>query len=1038
MAFLRKHKKLAIFSVSTILLYALVGFVVIPLILESQLPSTLSEQLGKPVVVEDIQLNPFALSLNIHGFEIQEQDKTPLLGFQELFVNFQLSSIYRRAFTFAQIGLVLPYGVIATRPDGSLNIADLAKPQASSSPPEPEPASTDSSEESALPALEVYHLSIEQGIIEFHDELDDTPFVADIVPIEISLKNFSTHPTSENPYAVTAEVLEGGTLNWEGTVSLDPVTSAGKFSVNGLQLRILWEYLQDILQFEITNGIVNFGTNYQFEMIGEGNRILLSSVEFHLQEFTLGEKGNSESLISIPSFDVEGVTVDVAQKQVEIPSIRSQDARFIGWLNPDGVVNYQTLFTPGDMPSEGADSLPNNSPPAPESPPGPDQEENPWEVMVGELTIDNYSVAFEDRTLKNPAELGLESIKFQVKDVSSDLTKPIDFGLSLVVNQTGTADVKGTVQVEPLMADVEVAVSQLALKPFQPYLDPLLQLDLVDGAVGVQGKTQYYGAPSDHPTLVFRGQAGISNLALAEKGQSDQFLTWESFTVKKAAIQVEPTTVSIGEISLTKPLANVVRRADGLINLAQAFSPPQESETVDSEVQEGGEKVKRDKKDKKGDQAEGEPTSQVPVKVDTVKIVNAGVKFSDRSLKPNVRVGLQGFTGTIKGLSSEQLAKAQVDLKGKVDKYAPIAIKGQINPLSKDAYTDLTFLFKNWGLTAVSPYSGKYAGYPISKGKLSLALQYKVSEHTLKGENKLLIDQLTMGEATDSPDAPSLPIPLALALLKDRHGRIDIDMPVQGDLNDPEFSYWGLVFQALGNVITKAATSPFSALGNLLGDDAESLQYIEFPEGKVDLAEHEQEKLVKLAEALKERPGLRLEITGAADPQLDRLALANERLKKQIRESKFRELQASAPQESTNLEQVVVTKDDTIRLVKILYELHFPKSASPNLGEEAKSSASQKTQQEDGRAQGAEQLPGSENTGKPIVTFETMKEKLVETIQVEDSELRRLAQERAKAIRDQLIQQGQIPQERVFMIEVNLNPETSEQAVRSTLTLDAA
>ena len=377
---------------------------------------------------------------------------------------------------------------------------------------------------------------------------------------------------------MTAEILEGGTLNWEGTVSLEPVTSAGKLSVKGLQLRILWEYLQDILQFEITNGSVDFGTDYQFEMLGEGNRILLSSAEFHLQEFTLGEKGNSESLISIPSFDIEGVNVDVAQKQVEIPSIRSQDAKFIGWLNPDGMVNYQNLFTPGDMPSEEADSLPKKSPPSAESPPPSDQVENPWEVMVGELTIENYAVSFEDRTLRTPAELGLESIKFQVKDVSSDLTKPINFGLSLVVNQTGTADVKGTVRAEPLMADVDVAVSQLALKPFQPYLDPLVQVDLVDGVVGVQGKAQYHGSSSDHPTLAFRGQTGISNLALAEKGQSDTFLSWESFAIKKAAIQVEPTTVSIGEISLTKPLANVIRRADGAINLAQAFSPPQGSE----------------------------------------------------------------------------------------------------------------------------------------------------------------------------------------------------------------------------------------------------------------------------------------------------------------------------------------------------------------------------------------------------------------------------------------------------------------------------
>ena len=362
--------------------------------------------------------------------------------------------------------------------------------------------------------------------------------------------------------------------------------------------------------------------------------------------------------------------------------------------------------------------------------------------------------------------------------------------------------------------------------------------------------------------LSYRGRFALSNLALASRDQSEQFLTWESLAVTEVALEVEPTTVTIGEIALVKPSATVAIAADGAINVMQALSPPQDSGVEESEDEE--ENPKKEQKEN----AEQENSQVVPVKINSVKIDNAAVDFSDKSIKPNVKMSVQEFTGTIKGLSSEQLTKADVDLKGKVDQYAPIAIKGKINPLSKDAYTDLAFIFKNWGLTGISPYSGKFAGYPITKGKLSLDLAYKVSEHTLEGENKVLVDQLTMGEEIDSPDAPSLPIPLALALLKDRNGQINIDLPVAGDLNDPEFSYGGIIWQALVNLITKAATSPFAALGNVLGGSGEDLQFVAFSPGGTSLGEKESEKLLSLAKALEERPGLRLEIAGATDSSI--------------------------------------------------------------------------------------------------------------------------------------------------------------------------
>ena len=779
---LRNYKKLGIVLFSLILFYALLGFIIIPAILKAKLPSMATEHLGKPVVVKEIQLNPFVLSIHIHGFEIQEEDQTPLLGFQELYVNFQLSSIYREAMTFDQIRVVLPYGVIIIRPDGTVNISDLypSGEPVSAETPIPSERPPSSTQESGLPAIDIFKLSIEKGVVEFHDETRATPFVADIVPIDIELENFSTHPSSENPYDVTAEISEGGTFSWKGVVSLEPVWSEGALDVKGLNLRTLWEYLQDIVQFEIVNGLVDLGTRYQFELKGEENKILLTSTDFHLHDFNLTEKGNSESLISIPTFDVEGVTVNVSKKRVEVPLIKSQDARFLGWLNPDGRLNYQVLFAPPDGQEEAPTSIgsPKNT-----LEPGNTQtpEEEPWFLVVKELMINNYAVNFEDRSLPHTAKINLDSINFQVRDVSTDLTKPINLALSLMINETGSANVEGSVQVEPLGANLQLSVSQLGLPPFQPYVDPLMQINLVSGKFDLKGQAKFQKNSDDQFSLVFQGKTGLSRLLLASQEPQENFLRWDSLSVDNMAVQVNPTAISIGEIALRKPLAKVVRFPDGTLNVTRALSPPQSSESKET-PQKPKNKMKS---------SEGEEPNMVPVNIDRIKIDKAAVHFLDRSLKPNARVGIQDFTGTISGLSSEELSKASMNLQGKIDKYAPFQIKGQINPLSDEAYTDLTFLLKSWGLTGVSPYSGKYAGYPITQGKLSLQLDYKLNHKILEGENTLLLNQLAMGQTTNSPDAPSLPIPLALALLKDRRGRIDIDMPVRGNLNDPEFSYWG-------------------------------------------------------------------------------------------------------------------------------------------------------------------------------------------------------------------------------------------------------
>ncbi|GJL62983.1 MAG: ATPase [Nitrospirales bacterium] len=997
------------------MLYTLVGFVVIPWVAKSKLPAMLSEQLDRTVVVNDIAFNPFTLSLRVQNFEVQERDQSPLFGFQELLVNFQVSSIFQQVYTFEQIKLVLPYGLIKIRPDGTMNVAELGQTPSSESDSEikEDGSSQEPSEDKGLPAIEIHRVAIEQGMVEFHDESRPTPFHAHIVPIEISLNNFATHPDLENPYTVTAELSEGEVLQWEGTFVLEPLSSTGKISLTGLRLQTPWRYLQDQLHFEIQKGLLNVSTKYQLTTQADAVETTLTEGEVHISELSLAAKGNADTVMSIPAFNVEGVKVDVSSQQVTIPLVRSKDAKFLTWLNEKGMVNYQELFAPIDAreETEKSDSVANQA----DAPSGDDSADGqPWVVTIQDFALQNYTIDFEDRAVEPPAQLNLAGFDLQVKKLKTTFQEPFDVALAFTLNDTGKVDLTGTLGIEPVVADLDLKLSALALPPFSPYLSPHVQFQLSDGAIDLDGKLQYLGAPEKSPVLHYEGQVALKQFIASDPELTEEFLKFQSLSLKELVLDVEPTTVSIEEIELVEPFVKATITDDGSMNFSRLFSPP-------------GAKGEPDASEEESSQSESSDPAQepLPVKIGRVRLVNAAAQFADLSLEPNVLTGIQELTGTISGLSSAQMAKADIELKGKVDKYAPFEVNGKINPLSKDAYSDLTLLFKNVDLTAVSPYSGKYAGHPISKGKLSLDLKYKVAEHVLEGENKVLIDQMTMGAETGSPDATSLPVPLAIALLKDRHGKIDIDLPVRGNLNDPDFSYGGVLMQTLLNLLTKAVASPFNLVGGLIGGGSDDLQFVEFELGSQELNEQEQEKLNALASALVERPALRLEVTGTADPAHDRTALAEVKLETQL--NGLRE-QKESP----------MTSDEQRRFIRELFIQKFGEAMAEKLESVSDTAEKAESNSEDvpepKNASSREAMNSEPTQEEP---WERMKRQLLDAMDVHESEVRLLAQQRAQAIRDHLIQQGKIPKEQVFLIEVQLNAQADQNLVRSPLSLTA-
>ena len=974
-----------------VLLYALLGFIILPYIVKSQVFPAVSGQLKRPVLAKEVAINPFALSVTITGFEIQEADQMPLLGFDELFVNFELSSLLHQTYRFDEIKLVMPYVSVRIMPSGALNLLELAKVSGGSTAPDQEtPPVKDEAEKKRLPPIEIALLQISRGIVEFRDDSKPKPFEVSIVPIEIMLRNFSTRRGGENVYAFTAEVRKEELLNWEGTISLDPIQSEGKFSLTGVRGPVLWLYVKDRFRFDIPDGVLNISARYRFDAMVEPFNLILADGELSLTNLKLAESGQDDVLIAVPSFLVHGMNVDVAKQTVEIASVESRNATLKGWLNQDGTVNYQALIAP--QPSDSEKEIRKEA--ASASAPVPAQEQRPWSVDVKEIGLKNYTVDFEDRTTPTPARQRIDALDFTVKDVRVPFKEPVSFGLGLNLNGSGRVEVSGTAGVDPVRADISLNLSEIPIVPFQPYFDKYVRLDVVNGGVNVNGTVQFRGVHPNGPLLRYMGDMAIENLSLGDRSSSNKLFSLKALTFTQLAADVEPTSLKIGEVALQEPSVYAIIDSDGVMNFSRLAVPQGEKAPISA-----GQSAESGTPDKK------QTADPVPIAIDAVKLVKAKATFTDRSIKPSVVTGISELTGTIKGLSSKQIAKANIALAGRIDNVAPFKINGQINPLSEEAYTDLTFNFANMDLTTAAPYAGKYVGYPITKGKLSLDLKYKVSQKHLDAENKMLVDQLTLGESTESPDATSLPVRLALALLKDRKGQIDIDLPVKGDLNDPDFKYGRALLKVLGNLITKIAASPFTVMGKLIpgGGDAEELQYLEFDPGAVAVAATELKKVEAIARGLDERPGLRLEVTGTADPVRDGKVLALQKLNAQLlarwQRGKGISKQAELP---------IVEEE---RAIKELFDQQ--RSLQPVAAP----------------AEGA-QLPS-----KPPM-IEEMRQQLVATIPVPDSELRLLAQQRAEQVRGQLLVDGKLADERVFLTEVDLTASDHEK-VRSRLNITA-
>ncbi|WP_226477081.1 DUF748 domain-containing protein [Pseudomonas sp. MWU16-30323] len=959
-------------------LYSLLGFLILPGIALRVANQQLANYATVPAHIERIELNPFSLELTVWGLNIGEPGKEQV-AFERLYANLQIDSLWTRALHLADIQLDKPKTELRFDKSGQLNLAQLFKLPAS------EPTPTDPN---AKPfPLRIDNIKLAGGYVHFQDLRPSEPIEFLYDKLDFELKNLSTLPDDNAAMTLVAAGPEGGHIDWTGNFSLIPIASEGKLKVTDGKMKVWWPYVRDAVPLVLEDGILNFSTDYTLSLAKE-TELNLTNVALSVAPFAI-KAPDGRPLARLEKLDVSETTVDLAKQQVIVGKIRSNKLETWAALEADGQLDWQKLFA--SQPSKPAPAAePATAPATADSPkPAPAAPSKPWQVLLKDVQLRDYQVHLADRSAKPAVALDVGPLNVDLQGFDSLNQSPFTLKLDTGVGKQGKLQATGQVNLSPVSAKLKVDTKDIDLRVAQSYISPFIRLELRSGMLG---SNLDVNLKSTEP-LAFQvtGRAQVDQLHTLDTMKNRDFLKWQRLVLEGVNYQ-HGDSLSIDKVNLLQPYARFMINDDRTTNIDDLLIPQPANSGNKSAAKPAASKEK-----------------PLGIHIGQIAINDGSANFADFSLTPNFATAIQQLNGQIGTIDSRQAKPASVDIKGKVDRYAPVTIKGSVNPFDPMAALDIATSFKRVELTTLTPYSGKFAGFRIRKGRLNLDLHYVITKGQLKAENKVVVEQLQLGEKVDSADAVDLPIRLAIALLKDSDGKISIELPVTGDLNNPQFSVMPIVWQTLRNLVVRAATAPFKFIGGLIsGSGAQDLGNVSFAPGSSELSKDSQSALDSLAKALKERPALRLEIEGTAAASSDGPLLAAQRLEREYQYNYYKILQRRGDKVPAQASLLEVPEKEKAPLLEGIYRTRLKQQPPAEWKD----------------------LSNDERTAK-------LRDSVIKFWSGSDVLLRQLGQDRAGAIKDYLVDKGQLEDERVYFIDANLGEAEKDGRVVTPMHLDA-
>ncbi len=908
--------------------------------------------------------------------EIVDLKNAPVARCDSLAVSIASAEPLNKRFLFSNIILQSPTLSLSRDHRGTLTLLSLLPEQAAPV----EKAGGSASPEPKV-SVEANNIEVRKGVISFSDASTEKPFATNLSQIEVRVTHFSAEkdkPTSLSSAFITES---GEIVKVDGDFGLNPSFFDGRVSLSSVALKKYMPYLSKQVRFDVADGTLDLMTGIRYRAGDDKPAMQLSSLEVSIKNFRAALRGEKADFLRVPAFSLKDAAMDLTQRKVDIGSVSTDKGLINIRRDKAGSLNLANLTPPGEVPA-----------PGPLKAKVEIKKPLPWAITVRSLNAEHYTAKVEDLTTNEPFSVDLDGIALKAEDLSTAKNTKGKVFFSCRVEKKGIVKVSGNVFIEPLKAALYVNLKNLPIVPLQAYVKDKVNVLITAGDVNAEGRVTASMASKENLKASYKGKVWVNHFATADPVNAEDLLNWDTLYLGEMDVRYAPLFVHIDEAALTNFYSRIVVSADRTLNLQEVFITPQPQQQP--ATQGPPEQIAVEPSAGTQQTAQKKP-EQRNISIDKITLQGGTIDFIDHSIKPTFSANLLEVGGRISGLSSEADKFGDVELRGKYDRYAPLEIIGKINPLRDNLYVDLKADFKDMDLTSVSPYSGRYAGYTIQEGMLSVQVQYQIVKNKLDAKNDVFLDRLTFGERVESPDATKLPVKLAVALLKDRNGQIKLDIPVSGELDNPKFSVGSIILKIIVNILIKAATSPFALLGALFGG-GEQLGYAEFDYGSADLTADTVKKLDILTKALNDRPGLKMDIEGYVDQENDPEGLKHYLLMRKVKAQKIKDLTKKG-MEVPSLEAVTVTSQEYPEYLKRAYkEEKFPKPRN-FIGI-------------------AKDLPAPEM------------EKLILThIEVKEADLKLLASQRALTVRDYILKSKQIEPERVFILEAkSIQPEKKE------------
>lgn len=876
--------------------YLLFAYLAVPPLAKWGAEKYIRDKTGYGLTVDEVRFDPLRLSLTVVNLKLSEPEGRPLLAFDSLFVDIEAESLFKFAYVFKDIRLSAPRVRVELGANGRPNWVGFIDALGGE-----EGKRVEARKEAGLPRVVVENITVQKGVLDFVDHKVTGGFETRFEPINLELHELSTLPDDKGAYTLSMRTEMGARIRWKGAFSLNPILAQGELRIDELQLARLMPYLAGTVPMDLSRGVAGLGVAYragyrdkrlslnldkaeagieglaarlidiglaQPLAVGVGRlklglklaaqldsgpmRATVEDVAVSLSDLDLAAPASHTPLLRLRGLNIRGGHVDVATRQAGVAGVVLEGGEIDVLRRPDGQIPLLVALKSNSSQPKVARTRTDKLSAGPIS--------EPWKYRVDILALKGWKIAVRDETPSPAAHVELINLNADIAGFDQDSLKDgkatLPVNLDVQVKSGGRFEAKGTVTPARPAADLNLRLTALVLRPAQPYLSQLANLDLAGGNVTTTGRLRI-DAKAAAP-LAYRGSFSINHLLLNEAGSQNRFLAWKS--VSSRDLNVTPQAVQIGTLKIDGIDAKMIIDTNKTTNISKIVKAPTGPAAPTASAAAT-----------KMAQAGNEGAAPFRIDVDRVRISSGEMDFADYSLSLPFATRIHGLKGHVSNISSRPGgAVAELEIEGLVDDYGLARAAGQLNVFDPAGYMNIKTVFRNVEMTRLTPYSATFAGRRINSGKLSLDLEYKISNRQLQGENQVIMDRIVLGERVESPTARNLPLDLAIAILSDSDGRIDLGLPVSGSLDDPHFSYGQIVWKAIVNVISKIVAAPFRALGKMLGISGEQLESIGFDPGSFNLLSPEKEKLKLVAQVLAKRPKLALTVSGTYDPVVDR------------------------------------------------------------------------------------------------------------------------------------------------------------------------